>query len=83
MIEKEREARMMIDQIQQLYELLCERSGVEPIFGRDQVEEQLDFISTEFEILVKVIELAKIEMALEDRSDIAEHGSGKSGKPRK
>lgn len=81
--EKEKEIFMLLDQIQQLYLLLCDRNGEEPKFKREQTEEQLDYIKTEFEKTLEVIELANEMMALETRSDIAECGSGKSGKPRK
>lgn len=74
---------MLLDQIQQLYLLFCERSGVEPKFGREQVEEQLDFIKMEIEITMDIHKMAYEMMALESRSDIAEYGSGKSGIPRK
>lgn len=83
LIEKEKETFMILDQIQQLYLLLCKRSGTEPIYKRDQVEEQLDFIRRENQIMEEIIEMAEEMTALETRSDIAEHGSGKSGKPRK
>lgn len=81
--EKEKETFMLLDQIQQLYLLLCKRSGIEPEYKRDQVEEQLDYIKREIEILEEIIEMAEEMTELENRSDIAEHGSGKSGKPRK
>lgn len=82
-IEKEKEAFMMIDQIRQLYLLFCKRSGEEPKLKLDQVEEQLDFIKQEIEITMQIIEMANEMTELETRSDIAECGSGKSGKPRK
>lgn len=80
---EEMETQMLLDQIQQLYLLFCQRSGVEPKFKRNEVEEQLDFIKTEMEILTAIIKMAHEMMELETRSDIAEHGSGKSGIPRK
>lgn len=81
--EKERESFMLCDQIQQMYKMLCERNGVEPKLKREQTEEQLDYIKVEMEIIMQVIALASEMMDLETRSDIAEHGSAKSGKPRK
>lgn len=81
--EKEKETFMMLDQIQQMYLLLCDRNGEQPIYKREQVEEQLDYIKTEIEKIQEVIALSEEMMANEDRSDIAECGSGKSGKPRK
>lgn len=74
---------MLLDQIQQLYLLLCQRSNVEPKFKREEVDQQFDFITTEMEIMADTIKLAHEMMELETRSDIAEHGSGKSGIPRK
>lgn len=81
--EKEKETFMLLDQIQQMYLLLCNRNGDEPKFKREQVEEQLDYIKREIDKILEVIELANEMMALETRSDIAEYGSGISGKPRK
>lgn len=80
---EEMETHMLLDQIQQLYLLLCQRSGVEPKFKREQVDEQLDFMKTEIEIMTDTLKLSHEMMELETRSDIAEHGSGKSGIPRK
>lgn len=80
---EEMETQMLLDQIQQLYLLFCERSGVEPKFKREQANEQLDFIKKEIEIMTAVIKLSHEMMELDTRSDIAEHGSGKSGIPRK
>lgn len=80
--EKERSAFMRLDQIHQLYILLCNRSGVEPEFKKNQVEQQLDFIKTEIETLEEIIQLSE-EIAFETRSDIAERGSKRSGKARK
>lgn len=81
--EEEKEAFMELDQIQQLYLMFCQRNGIEPEFKREQVEEQLDFIKMEIEIMFDIIKMANEMMDLESRSDIAEHGSGRSGKPRK
>lgn len=83
MASEEMETNMLLDQIQQLYSLFCQRSGVEPKLKREQVDEQLDFIKTEIEILTATIKLSHEMMELETRSDIAEHGSAKSGIPRK
>lgn len=80
---EEKETFMLLDQIQQLYTLLCKRHGIEPKFKRDQVEQQLDYIKTEMEINQDIVDMSHEMMALETRSDIAEHGSGRSGKPRK
>lgn len=80
---EEMETHMLLDQIQQLYLLFCQRSGEEPKFKREEVDEQLDFIRTEIEIMTGIIKLSHEMMDLETRSDIAEHGSGKSGIPRK
>lgn len=81
--EKERSAFMRLDQIQQLYTLLCERIGIEPQFKRIQIEQQLDFIKNELETLEEIINLSNEMIAIDTRSDVAEHGSGKTGKPRK
>lgn len=81
--EKEREAFMRLDQIHQLYILLCNRSGVEPEFKKNQVEQQLDFIKTDIETLQEVIEISNEMVAIETRSDIAERGSNRSGRARK
>lgn len=81
--EEEKEAFMELDQIQQLYLMFCQRNGIEPEYKREQVEEQLDFIKMEIEIMFDIIKMANEMMDLESRSDIAEHGSGRSGKPRK
>lgn len=81
--EKEKEMFMLLGQIQQVYLMLCDRNDEEPKFKREQTEEQLDYIKREIEIILEVIEMANEMMALETRSDIAEYGSGKSGKPRK
>lgn len=80
---EEMETYMLLDQIQQLYLLFCQRNGMEPEFKREEVEEQLDFIKTEMEIMTEIIELSHEMMEQESRSDIAEHGSGRSGVPRK
>lgn len=80
---QEMETYMLLDQIQQLYLLYCQRNGVEPKFKREEVEKQLDYIKTEMEINAEIIKLSHEMMELETRSDIAEHGSGKSGIPRK
>lgn len=80
---EEMEIHLLLDQIQQLYLLFCQRSGVEPKFKREEVDEQLDFIKDEIEILTEIIKASHEMMELESRSDIAEHGSGKSGIPRK
>lgn len=81
--EKEKVTFMQLDQIQQLYSLLCKRINVEPHFKRNQVEEQLDFIKKEIETIQEIIKLSNEMIANDTRSDIAECGSGKSGKPRK
>lgn len=81
--DEEKDTFMLLDQVQQLYQLFCKRNNIEPEFKREQVEEQLDFIKMEIEIMCDVLEMANEMMELENRSDIAEHGSGKSGKPRK
>lgn len=80
---EEKEVGMELDQIQQLYLLYCHRNDEEPIYKREDAEEQLDYIKTEMEKLTAAIELAHEMMELETRSDIAEHGSGKSHIPRK
>lgn len=80
---KEKETFMMMDQIQQMYLLLCNRNGIEPKFKREQIGEQLDYIKREVDIIMEIIDLANEMTSLETRSDIAEHGSGISGKPRK
>lgn len=82
-IENEKEMFMIVDQIQQMYLLLCSRNNEEPKLKREQVEEKMDYIKREFEITLDVIELAQEMESLDTRSDIAEHGSGTSGKPRK
>lgn len=82
-VEKQRQAFMHLDEIQQLSALLCKRNGNDPKFKRDQVEQQLDFIKDEIETIQEIIDLANEMMANETRSDIAEDGSGKSGKARK
>lgn len=81
--EKEKSIFMRLDQIQQLYSLLCKRIGAEPNYKRNQVEEQLDFIKREIETIEEIIELSTAMVAIETKSDIAEFGSGRSGKPRK
>lgn len=81
--EREKEMFMLIDQIQQMYQLLCSRNGEQPKFKREDIDGQLDYIKRELEIMVEVIEMAYEMEALETRSDIAEHGSGQSRKPRK
>lgn len=80
---KERSAFMRLDQIHQLYILLCKRSGVEPEFKKSQVEQQLDFIKTEIETLQEIIVMSNEMVAIETRSDIAERGSNRSGKAKK
>lgn len=82
-VEKQRQAFTHLDQIQQLYALLSRRNGNDPKLKRDQVEEQLDFIKDEIETIQEIIELANEMMAIETKSDIAEYGSGRSGKARK
>lgn len=81
--EREKDILMLLEQIQDTYLLLCHRNNEEPILRREQTEEQLDYIKREMEKIQEVIELANEMMALETRSDIAEHGSGRSGIPRK
>lgn len=81
--DEEKDRFLLLDQVQQLYLLFCKRNDDEPEFKREQVEEQLDFIKTEIEIMCDIIEMSKEMMELESRSDIADHGSGKSGIPRK
>lgn len=81
--EKERSAFMRLDQIHQLYILLCNRSGVKPEFKKNQVEQQLDFIKTEIETLQEIVEMSNEMVVIETRSDIAERGSNRSGKARK
>lgn len=80
---QEMEVNMLLDQIQQLYLLYCQRNGVEPTFKRKDVDKQLDYIKTEMEKMRAIIDLANKMTELETRSDIAEHGSGKSHIPRK
>lgn len=80
---EEMEVNMLLDQIQQLYQLYCQRNGVEPKFKRVDVDKQLDYIKTEMEKMMAIIDLAHEMMEQETRSDIAEHGSGKSDIPRK
>lgn len=80
---REMEVHRLLDQIQQLYLLYCQRNGVEPKFQRKEVDKQLDYIKTQMEMMTAIIELSHEMMELETRSDIAEHGSGKSGIPRK
>lgn len=82
-VEKRKQTFMHLDQIQQMYTLLCKRLGIDPKYKRDQVEEQLDFIKDEIETIQEIIELSNEMLAIETRSDIAEYGSGKSGKARK
>lgn len=74
---------MYLDQIQQLYLLLCKRNNAEPKLRRDQIEAQLDFIKNEIETIQEIFEVSQEMIAIENRSDIAEYGSGKTGKPRK
>lgn len=81
--DRERSAFIRLDQIQQLYSLLVRRIGIEPQFKRNQVEQQLDFIKKEIETTEEIIKLSNEMVAIETRSDIAEHGSGRSGRPRK
>lgn len=80
---KEKETFMMMDQIQQMYLLLCERNGIEPKFKREQIEEQMDYIKNEVELIVQILEMASQMVDLETLSNVAEHGSAKSGIPRK
>lgn len=82
-VEKQKQTFMHLDQIQQMYSLLCNRNGCDPKFKRDQVEEQLDFIKDEIETIQEIIDLSFEMMAIETRSDIADCGSGQSGKARK
>lgn len=69
---------MRLDQIHQLYILLCNRSGIEPEIKKNQVEQQLDFIKTECETLQEIIEMSNEMVAIETRSDVAERGSNRS-----
>lgn len=82
-VDKQTQTFMHLDQIQQIYALLCNRNGINPKFKREQVEEQLDFIKEEIETIQEIIELSFEMVAIETRSDIAECGSGKSGKAHK
>lgn len=82
-VEKRKQTFMHLDQIQQMYTLLCKRNGIDPKYKRDQIEEQLDFIKDEIVTIQEIIELSNEMLAIETRSDIAEYGSGKSGKARK
>lgn len=75
--EKESVTFRLLDQIQQLYGLLCRRSGVPVKFGRDQVEEQLDVIKGEIQFFQDVIEHADKLMTDEKKSQIGTHGSVK------
>lgn len=59
----------LLDQIQQLYRLLCTRNDVEPVFGRDQVEQQLDYVKGEMEFLADVLTLARKTMASADEKN--------------
>lgn len=67
----------LLDQIQQLYSVLCRRNGKEVIFKRHEVEKQLDYIKDEIETIQEIIAVCKKMMEDEARSDIAENGSGK------
>lgn len=81
--EKERSASMRLDQIHQLYILLCNRSGVEPEFKKNQVEQQFDFIKTEIESLQEIVQMSEEMVAIETRVNIADGDSKRSGKARK
>lgn len=70
----------LLDQIQQLYSVLCRRNGKDVIFKRHEVEKQLDYIKEEIETIQEIIEVSKKMMENEARSDIAENGSGKHKK---
>lgn len=41
---EEKEVYMLLDQIQQLYLLYCQRNGDEPKYQRGDAENQLDYI---------------------------------------
>lgn len=65
--EKETLQFRLLDQIQQLYGLFCARNGIEPVFRRDQVEQQLDVIKEEMEFLAEVLAKSRKVMADEKR----------------
>lgn len=61
----------LLDQIQQLYGLLCARNGAERKFKREQVEEQLDYIKEEMEFLSDVLKMSHKMMADEKKAAAA------------
>lgn len=75
--DKESTTTQLLDQIQQLYALFCKRNGIPIAFGRQQIEEQLDYIKDEMKYLQDVIECAADINENEDKSIIAQNGSNK------
>lgn len=75
--EKETLTFRLLDQIQQLYGVLCCRAGIPQIYNRNQVEEQLDMVKDEIEFFREVISNAKQLMANEKKSNVAVRGSEK------
>lgn len=73
---------VLLDQIQQLYLLLCKRNHQKPKFTRKQIKQQIDFIAEELDTIQEVIRLSNDMMAKETRSDIAQCASTKSDKRR-
>lgn len=75
--EKETLTFRLLDQIQQLYGLMCNRNGETPEFGRDQVDQQLDVIKNEVEFFQEVIVCSRRLQAEEKKSKVALKGSEK------
>lgn len=75
--DKEMLSFRLLDQIQQLYRLLCKRNDAEPAFGRDQVEQQLDYVKGEMEFLADVLQLARRTMASADGEKAGDKVPGK------
>lgn len=82
--DKDEEAFMLLEQIQQRYLLLCKRSGIEPEYEPYQIEDQMAFIKRENEVLEEIIQMTDEMIELEDQPDNEpKHGSIKKEKPRK
>lgn len=81
-IDNEQLSFALLDQIQQLYLLLCKRNHQKPRFTRKQIKEQIDFIAEELDTIQQIIQLSNDMVAKETRSDIAQCASTKSDKRR-
>lgn len=77
-IDKEFLTWRLLDQIQQLYKLFCQRNSVDVSLKRHEVEEQLDYIKEEIETIQEIIDASEQMMDRESKSDIAQDGSYKS-----